>query len=308
MAVLDDSNLAHRGGLEGLRHAQRAARGFLAAGGAARPERLGSRVRHRPRLRGAGACRPAARPTRLAAAACSAASSRCERSADAMSFALLFSGQGTQHPAMLPWLADGELVRTNALANSALRIGARTSPTPPGPQRNANAQVAADRPGPCGMVAAGALAAGACGCAGYSVGELASFAGGRRVRCDDRHRPRLHAGRCDGPMCRKHSRRSSRRERLSGRGTRAAVRRVRHSARDPQWQVGCRARRAAAVAGCGSAHGASGRRDIARDSRSKWLRIRHGCRPRQTISRRPCPHCRCVRHAFPCSATPPTAS
>lgn len=23
-----------------------------------------------------------------------------------MSFALLFSGQGTQHPAMLPWLAD----------------------------------------------------------------------------------------------------------------------------------------------------------------------------------------------------------
>lgn len=37
MAVLDDSNLAHRGGLEGLRHAQNAARGFIAAGGAARP-------------------------------------------------------------------------------------------------------------------------------------------------------------------------------------------------------------------------------------------------------------------------------
>jgi len=37
IAVLDDSNLAHRGGLEGLRHAQRAARSFLAAGGAARP-------------------------------------------------------------------------------------------------------------------------------------------------------------------------------------------------------------------------------------------------------------------------------
>lgn len=34
MAVLDDSNLAHRGGLPGLRHAQEAARGFLAAGGA----------------------------------------------------------------------------------------------------------------------------------------------------------------------------------------------------------------------------------------------------------------------------------
>ncbi len=35
MAVLDDSNLAHRGGLEGLRFAQAAARDFLAAGGAA---------------------------------------------------------------------------------------------------------------------------------------------------------------------------------------------------------------------------------------------------------------------------------
>lgn len=37
MAVLDDSNLAHRGGLAGLRHAQRAASAFVAAGGAARP-------------------------------------------------------------------------------------------------------------------------------------------------------------------------------------------------------------------------------------------------------------------------------
>jgi triphosphoribosyl-dephospho-CoA synthase len=40
MAVLDDTNLAHRGGLAGLRHAQRAARGFLAAGGAQRPDAL----------------------------------------------------------------------------------------------------------------------------------------------------------------------------------------------------------------------------------------------------------------------------
>lgn len=37
MAILDDSNLAHRGGLEGLRHAQHTASEFLAAGGAARP-------------------------------------------------------------------------------------------------------------------------------------------------------------------------------------------------------------------------------------------------------------------------------
>jgi triphosphoribosyl-dephospho-CoA synthase len=35
MAVLDDSNVAHRGGLEGLRRVQQAARHFIAAGGAA---------------------------------------------------------------------------------------------------------------------------------------------------------------------------------------------------------------------------------------------------------------------------------
>jgi triphosphoribosyl-dephospho-CoA synthase len=40
MAVLDDSNLAHRGGLLGLRHAQQSARHFLAAGGAARADGL----------------------------------------------------------------------------------------------------------------------------------------------------------------------------------------------------------------------------------------------------------------------------
>lgn len=38
MAVLDDSNLAHRGGLEGLRFAQGAARDFLGAGGASNPQ------------------------------------------------------------------------------------------------------------------------------------------------------------------------------------------------------------------------------------------------------------------------------
>ncbi|MDR6538647.1 triphosphoribosyl-dephospho-CoA synthase MdcB [Variovorax soli] len=40
MAVLDDSNLAHRGGLAGLHHARNAARGFLDRGGIARPEGL----------------------------------------------------------------------------------------------------------------------------------------------------------------------------------------------------------------------------------------------------------------------------
>ena len=40
MAVLDDSNLAHRGGLAGLRYGQQRARQFLEAGGAARPDGL----------------------------------------------------------------------------------------------------------------------------------------------------------------------------------------------------------------------------------------------------------------------------
>lgn len=38
LAVLDDSNLAHRGGLDGLHFARAQAQGFLARGGAARPD------------------------------------------------------------------------------------------------------------------------------------------------------------------------------------------------------------------------------------------------------------------------------
>lgn len=38
IAVMDDSNLAHRGGLQGLRHAQAAAKAFITAGGTARPD------------------------------------------------------------------------------------------------------------------------------------------------------------------------------------------------------------------------------------------------------------------------------
>lgn len=40
IAVLDDTNLVHRGGLAGLRFAQRAATDFLAAGGAMRPDAI----------------------------------------------------------------------------------------------------------------------------------------------------------------------------------------------------------------------------------------------------------------------------
>ena len=41
IAHLDDTNLVKRGGLAGLRFAQQAARQFLAAGGAAKPQGLG---------------------------------------------------------------------------------------------------------------------------------------------------------------------------------------------------------------------------------------------------------------------------
>ena len=48
MAVLDDTNLVHRGGLDGLRSAQGAARDWLAAGGAGRPGALdAARALHR---------------------------------------------------------------------------------------------------------------------------------------------------------------------------------------------------------------------------------------------------------------------
>lgn len=40
MAILEDTNLAHRGGLAGLQHGQRVARAWLAAGGALRPDAL----------------------------------------------------------------------------------------------------------------------------------------------------------------------------------------------------------------------------------------------------------------------------
>ena len=41
LAAVDDTNLLHRGGAEGLRFAQQAARGFLADGGVAQPDWLG---------------------------------------------------------------------------------------------------------------------------------------------------------------------------------------------------------------------------------------------------------------------------
>ena len=91
-----------------------------------------------------------------------------------MSFALLFSGQGTQHPAMLPWLADDALVH-----GMCVRLGVadwrRALADPLWAERNDNAQT---------LLTGLALAAWAqlapmvpppAAVAGYSVGELAAF-------------------------------------------------------------------------------------------------------------------------------------
>jgi len=91
-----------------------------------------------------------------------------------MSFALLFSGQGTQHPAMLPWLADDSLVR-GMCAQLGIDDWRRALADPDWAERNDNAQT---------LLTGLALAAwgqlvpmvpSPAAVAGYSVGELAAF-------------------------------------------------------------------------------------------------------------------------------------
>ncbi|CAN7749677.1 MULTISPECIES: acyltransferase domain-containing protein [unclassified Variovorax] len=92
-----------------------------------------------------------------------------------MSFALLFSGQGTQHPAMLPWLADDERVR-----DTCVRLGVddwrRALADPFWAERNDNAQTLLTG---LALAAWGQLAPliipSPAAVAGYSVGELAAF-------------------------------------------------------------------------------------------------------------------------------------
>ena len=91
-----------------------------------------------------------------------------------MSFALLFSGQGSQHPAMLPWLADDGLVRD---MHSRLGIDdwRRALADPAWAERNDNAQTLLTS---LALAAWGQLAPmvpSPAAVAGYSVGELAAF-------------------------------------------------------------------------------------------------------------------------------------
>jgi [acyl-carrier-protein] S-malonyltransferase len=92
-----------------------------------------------------------------------------------MTYALLFSGQGAQHPAMLPWLREDDLVRCTSaslgVTNWRDRLSDRIWAS-----RNANAQIlltglslAAWQQISTGLPSPSCIA-------GYSVGELASFA------------------------------------------------------------------------------------------------------------------------------------
>ena len=91
-----------------------------------------------------------------------------------MGFAVVFSGQGHQHPAMLPWLAEAEgVARTRAALGvadwrAALADAAWAA-------RNANAQVLLTGLNLAAWAQLSAHVPPPAAVAGYSVGELASF-------------------------------------------------------------------------------------------------------------------------------------
>ncbi|MBS0454597.1 MAG: acyltransferase domain-containing protein [Proteobacteria bacterium] len=91
-----------------------------------------------------------------------------------MSYALLFSGQGNQHPQMLPWLADDALVE-----NMRTRLGVedwrRALAEPAWAARNSNAQTLLTGLALAAWGQLAPLVGPPAAIAGYSVGELAAF-------------------------------------------------------------------------------------------------------------------------------------
>lgn len=92
-----------------------------------------------------------------------------------MTFALVFSGQGTQHAAMLPWLADDALVERTRHELGVADWRARLADAD-WASRNANAQVLLTGLGLAAWGQLSRLLPSPAVVAGYSVGELASYA------------------------------------------------------------------------------------------------------------------------------------
>jgi [acyl-carrier-protein] S-malonyltransferase len=91
-----------------------------------------------------------------------------------MSFALLFSGQGTQHAAMLPWLADDE--RIDAMrARLGVDDWRRSLEDPAWASNNAHAQTLLTGLALAAWGQLAPLVPAPVAAAGYSVGELAAF-------------------------------------------------------------------------------------------------------------------------------------
>jgi len=91
-----------------------------------------------------------------------------------MSFALLFSGQGTQHPAMLPWLADDEFVR-DMRARLGVDDWRAALADPAWAERNDNAQTLLTGLALAAWNQLAPMVPAPDAIAGYSVGELAAF-------------------------------------------------------------------------------------------------------------------------------------
>ncbi|MBT2336371.1 acyltransferase domain-containing protein [Variovorax paradoxus] len=92
-----------------------------------------------------------------------------------MSFALLFSGQGSQHPAMLPWIADdGDIVR-DMRARLGVEDWRGALAKPSWAERNANAQTLLMGLALAAWKELAPLVGPPSAIAGYSVGELAAF-------------------------------------------------------------------------------------------------------------------------------------
>lgn len=91
-----------------------------------------------------------------------------------MSYAVLFSGQGAQHPAMLPWLGTDPLIER---MQAMLGIGdwRRALEDPAWAVRNRNAQMLLTGVGLAAWRTLAARLPAPAAIAGYSVGELAAF-------------------------------------------------------------------------------------------------------------------------------------